>query len=176
MDIPEIIEKFIKNWAKKEEFYLKVGKASNINKSDFTFTFSPIDEGADVEGVRMKVIEDGTNESFIIIPKDNTFVVVAFHNDTTAQCVKVQLSDEIIVNTELFLFNNGDNEGLVKINELTDKLNKLTDEVNALVNKFNTHTHPGVTSGGASTSVPIAQAQTVTAFNKSDYENDKIKH
>jgi hypothetical protein len=57
---------------------------------------------------------------------------------------------------------------LVKIQELTDKLN-------ALVNSFNSHTHPFVgvppTSPGA-TSPTAAQAQ---PFNKSDYENEKIK-
>lgn len=176
MGIPEIVGKFIDIWANKQELYIKVGKATEIDKSNFTFTFTPIDETATVDSVRMKTITDGGNESFTIVPKEGSFVAVDFDSYTTAQCISVQQSEEVLINSDLVIFNQGGNEGMIKIVQLTEKLNALVDDFNALVNKFNTHTHTGVTTGGGSSGPTPTTQQTTATFNKSDYENEKIKH
>ena len=74
--------------------------------------------------------------------------------------------------------NGGENNGLVKITELTNKLNEL-------VNAFNNHTHSGVitaVSGGSgapaigtpgNTGTPVSTAKT---FTKDDYEDTKVTH
>lgn len=88
--------------------------------------------------------------------------------------------ENVELDAEKIIFNGGDNNGLVKIQELTDK-------INALVDAFNNHTHmlmsgtvavsgsPTNQSNPAPIEVPaiIAKAQ---KLNKTDYENDKIKH
>ena len=60
--------------------------------------------------------------------------------------------------------NGGKLGGMVNIGDLTSKINEL-------VQSFNNHTHTG--NMGSPTSTPMAQAKT---FNKSDYEDTKIKH
>lgn len=176
MGISEIVNKFIDVWASKQELYVKVGKATDINKETFTFTFQPIDESSTVEDVRMKTIADSGDETFTLVPKEGSFVVVDFHSYTTAQCIAVQQSDEVLINSVQTIFNNGENGGIVKIQELTDKLNALVDEFNSFVQIFNSHTHAGVQTGGGITAPSTQQAQDATDFNKSDYENETITH
>lgn len=98
--------------------------------------------------------------------------------------------NKVKVNAEEIVFNDGKNDGLIKIKDLTAKLNGLVDS-------FNNHTHtiepvsvPGTglttpTGGGkvsgiaktAEINVP-APATTVQAasFDKKDYEDTIIKH
>lgn len=72
------------------------------------------------------------------------------------------------INMEDIVFNGGSLDGMVVIQKLTDKLNEL-------VNTFNSHTHNVTVAhpGGLFTTVPPGSA--AAAFNKSDYENTKIK-
>ena len=78
---------------------------------------------------------------------------------------------------EGIVINGGNNQGLVKIKELTDK-------INALVDSFNNHKHliESIESKGAG-GVATAEAVEVPAptakaksFDKSAYEDTKIKH
>lgn len=205
MSINEIFTNFIKNWSSKEELYLKLGTVSEINEDEFTFTFTPIDQKSKVLDVRMKAIANNALESFVIVPKEGTNVVVGFHSNEVAQCLVVQESDKILINTETiesisnnktdtiqelykiicddvqvttesFVFNGGNFEGMVKIVDLTTKLNKLVDEVNDLKTKYNTHVHTGVRTGTSSSGPTTSQGSDATAFSKSDYEDTKIKH
>lgn len=198
MSIATIFSGFIKNWSSKEELYFKIGVASDIDESDFTFKFTPIDEKSVVEDVRMKVIADGSLESFVIIPKEGTKVVVGFHSNVVGQCLFVQESEKVLINSknktdnvesiykiicndvrvtsDSFVFNGGSFAGMVKIIDLTSKLNILVTEVNNLKTKFNTHKHLGVSTGSGVSGTTNTLGTNATPFNKSDYENTKIKH
>jgi len=198
MAIHDIISAFIKNWADKEELYLKIGTASEINEDDFTFKFTPNDEKSVVEDVRMKVIVDGTAEAIVIVPKEGTKVVVGFHSNTVGQCLKVQEADKVLINsrsktinieddfnincddvkvaTDSWVFNDGTFEGLIKIVDLTSKLNKLVGEVDNLKDVVNTHKHIGVTTGAGVSGITDKFGSNATAFDKDDYENTIIKH
>ena len=199
MSIATIFSDFIKNWSSKEELYLKIGTATEINQDEFTFTFTPLDEKSKVFDVRMKTIADNAQESIVIVPKEGTQVVVAFHSNTVGQCVIVKESSDIFLNTEnkkesiatlyelicndvqvtteSFVFNGGAFEGLIKINDLTTKLNELVSEVNDFKDDYNLHKHVGVLSGvqvsGISDKIILDD---MTDFNKDDYENPIIKH
>lgn len=198
MSIATIISDFIKNWSSKESLYLKIGTVSEINTEEQTFTFTPLDETSSVLDVRMKTIADSASESFVNVPKDGSQVVVGFHSNEVAQCLVVQESSEILINTEnrtdniseiyklicddvqvtseSFVFNGGSNAGIIKIIDLTNKLNLLVNQVNAFRTVFNTHVHSGVTVGGGSSGVTPSTALEASDFDKSDYENTKIKH
>lgn len=196
--IADIIGSFIENWSSKEELYLKVGVASEIDESDFTFKFTPIDEKSIVEDVRMKSIVDGGPEAFVIVPKEGTKVVVGFHSNTVGQCLIVQEAAKVLINTEnktdnisneynincddvkvatdSWIFNGGGFEGLIKIIDITTKLNDLISELDSLKNSLNSHTHPGVTIGAGVTGPSSTTIGAFTPFVKADYENNKIKH
>ena len=205
MAIPDILSSFIQNWASKEELYLKLGVASEINESDFTFKFTPIDEKSDVETVRMKTIVDGGPESFVIVPKEGTKVVVGFHSNTVAQCIVVQESDKVLINsniiqevanskilaiqddynifcddvkveTDSWVFNGGNLGGMIIISDLVTKMNGLISELNSMKNSLNSHTH-GLVKTGTDTSGPSSTSVgNFTPFNKVDFEDEKIKH
>lgn len=97
-------------------------------------------------------------------------------NDDTGE-VRIYTKGPISIDCEdTITFNQGNNQGLVKIQELTDKLNNLVSEVETLRNTFNTHTHSGVSTGpGISGITNKIVSKPITKFNKSDYENSKIK-
>ena len=205
MAIATIISDFIKNWSSKESLYLKIGKVSEINTDEQTFTFTPLDETSAVLDVRMKTIADNALESFVIVPKDGSQVVVGFHSNTVAQCLVVKESQKILINTETiesnstnktdtiaeifklicddvqvtsesFVFNGGSNEGIIKIIQLTEKLNLLVSQVNNLKLRFNIHKHTGVSTGGGVSGITDILGVDATDFSKSDYEDTNIKH
>ena len=87
----------------------------------------------------------------------------------------------MVERAETVIFNGGELGGLINIGTLTTKLNNLTDKVNALVELFNGHTHLVNTTGSSTAQsgtavAPSTQAQKATKFDKSDYEDQTIKH
>ena len=48
----------------------------------------------------MKTIADSSPESFVIVPKDGSQVVVGFHSNEVAQCIVVQESSHVLINSE----------------------------------------------------------------------------
>ena len=97
-------------------------------------------------------------------------------NISVDEDMTINVHTNCYVNANQTIFNQGNNQGLVKIQELTNKLNELVNEVNAMRNVFNSHTHSGVLSGPSSTGTPSATQGPISTFNKSDYENTDVKH
>ena len=74
----------------------------------------------------------------------------------------------------------GNSAASSKSKALTEKLNGLAQTVNALVASYNAHIHTTTATVGAGTVAGIIapvsqQAQTAAMFNRSDYENEKVK-
>jgi len=114
-----------------------------------------------------------TKDSGIVItPKKDSYVLVTSIdglNFFVSQCSEVE-KITIDCNGDIII-NGGNNDGIIKIKELTQKLNNL-------VNTFNSHTHQVSTSGTAATQTGTAAAVTAKAskFNQSDYEDTKVTH
>lgn len=138
--------------------------------------------------VLLYAITDKKLKGFCFIPKTDSTVLVSRIAGSNmmfvamfSQVDKVLLSvgeTQIEVGADEITFNGGENDGLVKIKELTEK-------VNALIDTFNAHVHSGVivgVSGGSGAPAvgasgnSTAPTATATKLNKSDYENEKIKH
>lgn len=118
-----------------------------------------------VPDVRLRASETADGGEILLVPKVGTAVVFGSLTGDLSQLVVLQVDHiESIKATGSITINEGKLGGLVNIEDLTNKLN-------TLVQSFNTHTHTG--NMGAPTTPPVAQAQT---FNKSDYEDTKIKH
>ena len=114
----------------------------------------------------------GSNTGIVMYPKIGaTMLSVKIESTEEWAMIYATEYDSIEILIDSLVMNDGSFGGLVKIQELTNKLN-------ALVNVYNSHTHPVATTGTAAAqsgtaATTTAQAQT---FNKSDYENTKIKH
>lgn len=164
-----------------------------VDKTARTVDCTPINEGAPLLGVNLQA-NQGAGFGLCLFPEKGSYVVVGFVADGAAGVVllteKIESAEIVIggtsavmdadgcrigtdkmsahINKEDIVFNGGGLDGLVIIQKLTDKLNEL-------VNTFNSHTHNVTVAhpGGMFTTVPPGSA--AAAFNKSDYENTKIK-
>lgn len=66
----------------QEMFYSEIGKAVNVNANKRTCDFEPISDIAKREGIRLQsVISEG--KGFVLIPKENSDVLVTFLNRST---------------------------------------------------------------------------------------------
>ena len=115
-----------------------------------------------LDGVRLNASGDDS-VGLVLTPKTGSHVLVSSIDGVSwfvCQCSEL----------ESVTFNGGTLGGLVKIQELTDRLNQL-------VEAFNSHTHTVSTTGSASAQTGTAAAiiNRVSRFDKSDYENEKIK-
>ncbi len=184
-----IIKDFIRLLAQSgEELYCKVCTVDSVDYDTRTVDCTPIDESAPILAANLQANQQ-SKTGVVTYPKIGSYVVVGFLNQATAV---VLLCDEIEriefaigeitaqVDVSGMVINGGGFGGLVKVGELTDKLNELIDA-------FNEHTHTLPSSSVAVTGSPSAQSNpqpiTVPAitgksekFNRSDYENEKVKH
>lgn len=175
-----------------------------VDKKARTIDCSPVNEGAPLLGVNLQA-NQGSDFGLVIYPEKGAFVVVGFMANGAAGLMlatdKIESAEMVIgetaavidaegirlktaqmsadINKNDIKFNGGELNGLVIIQKLTDKLNELKDTVNSLINAYNNHTHittATVGTGPVGTISPtMGKANTAKPFNKSDYENTKIK-
>lgn len=129
--------------------------------------------GLEISNVKLCVFNDDETSNYLIVPAEKSLVLVADLSGGELRDLAViacQNASKISYSTELEI-NGGSNGGLVNIQGLTDSVNRLVDA-------FNSHSHSVSTTGTAAaqtgTAAPIiSKAQ---RLNKSDYEDDKVKH
>lgn len=125
----------------------------------------------DVAGVRLRASEADQDAQMLVVPKEGSAVIVGSLSGDLSQLVV--LSVDAIERIEI---NGGQLGGLINIESLTDK-------INALVDAFNGHTHTipasGITCGpypnGNPVTVPAITSK-ASKLDKSDYEDDTVKH
>lgn len=133
-------------------------------------------------------LQSEPNDGFILIPAVDTDVLICMMPDNSAYVVLCNDIDKIICvinnnnsyvfDSNGFVWNGGNNGGLVKVIELTQKVNNLENLVNDLVTKYNTHTHVLTLSAGTGTAAPTTSVETtiLTPTQRADIEDTKIKH
>ena len=122
-------------------------------------------EGITLTDVRLRAVVNDENSKILVTPKTDSYVLVVDLAGNLSQLAVVGYSEveKIEVDTDKIIFNGGNNNGLVKIEELTNKLNELSRAISL-------HTHPvsGSAAGATTSRIPM--------FNKSDYEDTKVTH
>ena len=131
----------------------------------------------------MAEVEDGT----LILPAVGSIVIVTYNKNLkpfVSQFSEVKKIVWTVGNSSLdvtddkkFVFNEGNNHGLVKVQELTDKLNTIEQDLNTLKSVFSGWT-PVTNDGGAALKGAAGTwyGQTITETQQSDIENTDIKH
>jgi len=127
-------------------------KASNIDLVAMTCTCTPIN--GDAEFYDVKINADAKN-GFVLVPKDNSIVIVQQTSEATAY---VSMVSEV---QEIYLAGI-DNGGIVKAVELTVKLNQLITQLTANFTAI-AATYPYAI-------VPL------TPISATDFQNNKVKH
>ena len=116
---------------------------------------------------------DGPNKMGIITPNGNMVIL----DETSGELNIFTEGNITIKSNKVIKFQNGSNDGLININELTNKLNQTISELEALRSSFNTHTHSGVQSGGGTSAIPLQQiTKAFSKYDKNDYEDKNCIH
>lgn len=165
-DIAESIRKLAGSANTFETFVCEVKSVDGA-----TCTVTRVLDGLEIADVRLNC-HITENEGIVVTPKVNSFVLVTNidgRQHFVSQCSEVE-KITIDCNGDIII-NGGNNDGIIKIKELTQKLNNL-------VNTFNSHVHQVSTTGTAAAQTGTAAAVTAKAskFNQSDYEDTKVTH
>lgn len=121
----------------------------------------------EIEEVWLTGVHDQKEKSLVVTPKVGSMVMMADLSGGDMRQMMVVGYTEV----ESIVVNGGENGGLINIADLVSKLNGLVD-------KFNSHTHQVSTTGtaAAQTGTAAAPVSKATKFNKSDFEDESIKH
>lgn len=155
----------------------------------FTGTVKAVDEdkrlmtverdGVDYINVRLQA-SSGANEGTVLIPKLNSLVTVgrieSMNNYVMLNATKL---DKIITDCESIVFNGGNNNGLVKLKELSDNL----EQIKSFIQAMHTAIPQALFSvgiGSAANGTTGQNSYDLSMVGKSivlkDMENPKIKH
>jgi hypothetical protein len=169
---------------KTAQIYSVAVKITAVDETARTCDCEPLNGDPEFFDVRLQSVISGT-DGFVLIPSVDSIGIVTFVNNTTgylATCSKVDKvilkSDiQILIDCEDIQFNGGTNDGLIKINDLITKLNAVENDLNDLKTVLSAWV-PVPQDGGASLKTASANWSTaiITPTQKSDIENDKIKH
>ena len=134
-----------------------------------------------INDVRLNASADGNADNILIKPKVGSMVLMAdLSGGELRSLVVISFSalDSMTVKFEgEVVINGGENEGLVKVVELTEKLNAIENDINNLKSIFSSWV-PVVYDGGASLKAAATSwaVQSLQTTSKEDIENPKIKH
>ena len=173
MDNATKIRESIRSIAGKNDVIFPVAKVVSVEGETCTVSY----QGLEFSDVRIASVVNSNAKNMLIKPKKDSYVLLCDLSNGKLRDLAVLSFSEI----DTITINGGNLGGLIKIQELTDKLNKFINEVNSLVSTFNSHTHTTNATVGATVVVgtiysPATPASNVSSFNKSDYEDEKIKH
>lgn len=168
--IKQISEGILRN----EELYSQVCTVTKIDDKKRTCTVQPLDDSAEIFGVKMQAFEGGIVGLFIK-PKLNTAVIVTFINNNAGFISMVSEIEEILINCESVVFNNGDNGGLINIEKLITESDRDTKAIGELQEVFNTWV-PVLNDGGASLKTLLTQFISLPLADLSNIEDKKVKH
>lgn len=125
-----------------------------------------------IPDVRLRASELDDDGEMLVTPKVGSAVTVGSLSGDLSQLVVFQV-DHI----ETIVINGGKLGGLINIEQLTEKLNAIEDDINSLKAAI-TNWLPVAQDGGEAlkTAVSTWAGQQLTRSEKSDYEDEKIKH
>ena len=178
MDRSKEIKEVIKSIAGVPGMMFVMGKVESVG--DETCSVKIADRLV-INDVRLNASADGNADNILIKPKVGSMVMMADLSGGELRSLVVISFSALDSMTVRFdgevVINGGENEGLVKVKELTDKLNAIENDINNLKSIFSSW-GPVVYDGGASLKAAAASwaAQTLATTSQKDIENDMIKH
>jgi hypothetical protein len=174
MDIYTRIRKQLQNLCQQGQSSFGLFLAEVVSVEQDTTCTVRLNPSLTLSDVQLRAVVNQETTGILIKPAVGSYVLVADLSGGQYTRLAVVMYSEI----DRIEINGGENNGLVKIQELTDKLNALVDWCKG-------HTHGGVitaVSGGSgapavgtpgNTGKPTSNPD---RFDKADYEDDKITH
>jgi hypothetical protein len=159
------------------EIYSIICEVTELNETERTVDVAPLNGDAEIFGVRLQSAIS-LNNGFVIFPKIGSVVIVTFLNKLTGYVSTFSEIDKIYIDSENeIIFNDGSNDGIVKVSPLVNKLNTIENNINQLKSLFSAWV-PVPSDGGASlkTFVSAWFSAQISPTQQTEIENDKIKH
>ena len=139
-------------------------------------------EGLTVSDVRLRAVVNGETSKILVTPKTGSYVLVADLSGDLSQLAVVGYSEvekiEVDANDEI-VFNGGNNNGMVKIEELKRNLDTLKNYIMALQSAVATGlgaVGAGTAANGETGAGAFGEAMTGRSINFEDMEDTKITH
>jgi hypothetical protein len=145
------------------------------------------DDAPDLTGVRLNAIDDELSSFFTVYPQEGSTVLVGILEGLSTEAVVLRCSEvekvdikigehSLLMNSDGFTFNGGNNKGLIVIDKLKIEIDKLNAAINALkIGTSASLTLVNAVVPGASAPFESATAS-IQAANLSGVTNEKIKH
>ncbi len=155
-----------------------VAKASNINEDDKTCDGTPEDGSAKITGIRLVSIT-GVHESTVVIPEDDSLILVAMLSNTDAYLMHCSKAKKLMIKVGnstvditdgLINMNGGNNDGLVLLAKMVSWMQKVYNDMTTLQTLL---LNSPVVGNGAI--LNIAFTPGTPSPSNSDFENTKIK-
>lgn len=162
------------------------GTVLSVESDKATCKVQLINSELELEGVRLRSINDGSNKGLVLLPKTGSKVLIGFVNNNIEEAFVSRFSEasELLIDVDRVKFNNGEFGGLVKIQELIDRLNNIEKDLNNLKSIFLGWT-PSSGDGGMALKTSLAlvpdlansyASKTLTLTRVNDIENENITH
>jgi len=173
----EIIKKLVEVTKDHVQVFPAIVKA--VNEEDKTCTVET--EGIDFYNVRLKATVNKDSDCFVVLPVVGSSVLVGLinNNENALYVVQVSQPEKLLLNigesslevdAENGVVVNGGKDYAVWSGKLHEKLDNLVTEINGELAKIVTATGGAYVFPNPSTPLGISK------FNKSDFENTKLKH
>ena len=178
MDRSKEIKEVIKSIAGVPGMMFVMGKVESVG--DETCSVKIADRLV-INDVRLNASADGNADNILIKPKVGSMVMMADLSGGELRSLVVISFSALDSMTVMFdgevVINGGENEGLVKVKELTKKLNAIEKDINDLKSIFTSWPVTPSDGGGALKLAATNWAgKLLTETTQKDIENDKIKH
>lgn len=162
---------------KRPATYSGIVKSVDTGKKTAMVALTHYDDGMAVEV--LLTATKSSAEGLIVYPAvDSDIIVADVDGDGIYTVVRYGKITKIEVASAIdVLINNGENGGLVKVNELVTKLNNLENDVNNLKTVFSSWT-PVPNDGGAALKAVVTSwsGASLTPTMANDLQNNKVKH
>jgi WD40 repeat protein len=138
-----------------------------------------------IHDVRLRSVIDNTDGLYVIPSIDSYVVIGKIDGGVDYVLIKASKIDKVMINiggkslvvdTNGFVFNGGNHDGLVKIQELTTKLNNLENKFNDLLTAIQGIVVPLAPSGTYPFAPSFAAISPLAQTVQTDIENPDIKH
>ena len=171
MNTAQFIEDMIKLIRRETRASIVDGIIDSVDESNYTCSVkNPITEKIDYN-IPLRVLI-GSQSSFIEIPKQGSACVICFRdlNPSRPQLLEVHECSKILSNVDSFIFNGGENGGMVLVNKLVDSYNDVVSDIERVKTALNTNCANGVPL------IPVGSWIPETTTKDNEYfENPKIK-
>lgn len=154
----------------------EIANVDEVQEDDRTITCTIVLGDSNVQ-LKEVGLQSEPNDGFILFPKVDTDILICIMPDNSAYMILCNDIDKIICvidennsytfDSNGFIWNNGTNGGIMNIIDYTTKQNALIVELQTQLVLI----AAGISGAGGSYA-----PGTLTTFNKSDYEDTKIKH